>query len=107
MKKLSMIVVAILAILALAKMNEAPETPTYETYETVGMYADCGLVFTEDGNIWEYWQEGIANHSNVRVTMSDNGTPEDIEDDEVLEIVEDATIVGNWITGFCRTSEEP
>ena len=75
----------------------------YGTYEMVGRYNDCGLVFDEYGQVWEYWQDGVADHVNVRIKMSDNGTPDDIKDDKVLYVEEDSTLEGDaslyWLKG--------
>ena len=80
---------------------EADE-PESQEYTMVGKYASCGLVFTEDGNIWEYWQEGVRDDVGVIVRLSDNGTPEE-DDDEILEIIEDGELRGDeslyWLIG--------
>lgn len=85
------------------KTVEEPE-PEFDTYEMVGRYEDCGIIFDEYGDIWDYWQEGVSDGVNVRITMSDNGTPDYIEDDEVLNIVEDSTLEGDagmyWLKGY-------
>jgi hypothetical protein len=85
------------------KPVEAPRVAPKE-YTMAGRYHDCGLVFSEDGNIWEYWQEGVADDVNVQITLHDNWTPEDIEDDVILDGEEDTSLQGDaglyWLYGY-------
>lgn len=82
---------------------EAPVIPPQE-YTMVGKYADCGLVFDQYGDIWEYWQADVPDNVNVRITMSDNGTKDIIEDDIVLNIEPDYSLKGDaslyWLTYY-------
>ena len=47
-------------------------------YTTEGYFADNTLI-TPDGNEWSY-------DTNVRITFNDNGTPNDIEDDIIVDV---------------------
>lgn len=47
-------------------------------YTTTGYFAD-NTVVTSDGNEWTY-------NTNVRITFNDNGTPNDIEDDIIVDV---------------------
>ena len=68
------------------------------TYFTQGRYyfnADLlGEVVTEDGNVWGYTQDIISDEPSyhnepVFVCFNDNGTPDDIYDDEIIGLVLD------------------
>lgn len=56
------------------------------TYTTYGTYSD-GTVITDDGNIWDYSAENVADETPIVVVFDDMGT-NNIYDDEILEIVE-------------------
>lgn len=64
------------------------------TYITAGRYYTCGEVITEDGNIWGYFQDIISekesyNNEPIFALFDDNGTPDNIYDDEILGVVLD------------------
>lgn len=66
----------------------------HTSYIASGRYYICGEVVTEDGNIWEYSQDIISERESydnepVFVVFDDNGTPEDIYDDEICGVVLD------------------
>lgn len=76
------------------------ETPEVEStsYIMAGRYyfnADLqGQVVTSDGNVWEYTQDIISkepayHNEPIFAVINDNGTPDIIEDDEVLGVVLD------------------
>ena len=87
------IIIAILAILCLTGCSKT-ETPEHTTYITQGRYYTCGEVVTEDGNVWEYSQSIISeresyDHEPVFALIDDNGTPNNICDDEMYGVVLD------------------
>lgn len=53
-----------------------------------GNYSTCGLIFTDDGEVWEYYDptESIPEDYRVVVCFDMNET-ETIQDDEVLKMV--------------------
>ena len=75
--------------------KDTTDTATPVSYTMYGRYEDCGLIFDQYGEVWEYHQSGVNDHTNVRVYMNDNGTPDANKDDVVLHIVEDSTIEGD------------
>ena len=108
MKKLLTIAISCITLCALVGCAETepasaptPEpSPSVEqtTYFTQGRYyfnADLlGQVVTEDGNVWEYTQDIISDEPSyhnepVFVCFIDNGTPNNIYDDEIIGLVLD------------------
>lgn len=66
----------------------------HTTYIVSGRYYTSGEVVTEDGNIWFYAQDVISeresyNNEPVFALFDDNGTPENIYDDEIYGVVLD------------------
>lgn len=79
--------------------GSAPE-PTAEPkaenkfYTASGRYYVNGIVITEDGNEWGYSQDVISEKESyddepVFVVFDDKGTPGDIYDDAILELILD------------------
>ena len=64
------------------------------TYVTAGRYYTDGTVVTEDGNVWGYFQDIISEKESyddepIYALFDDNGTPDNIYDDEILGVVLD------------------
>ena len=76
---------------------EPPATETevvYTRYVTTGRYYTSGQLITRDGNVWSYTQDIISemesyDHQPVYAVFEDNGTPNNIYDDEVCGLVRD------------------
>lgn len=66
----------------------------HTTYITSGRYYTSGEVITEDGNVWGYSQDIISERESydnepIFALFDDNGTPENIYDDEIYGVVLD------------------
>ena len=66
----------------------------HTTYITSGRYYISGEVITEDGNVWGYSQDVISERESydnepIFALFDDNGTPENIYDDEIYGVVLD------------------
>jgi len=66
----------------------------HTTYITSGRYYTSGEVITEDGNVWGYSQDVISERESydnepIFALFDDNGTPENIYDDEIYGVVLD------------------
>lgn len=66
----------------------------HTTYIVSGRYYTSGEVITEDGNVWGYSQDIISeresyNNEPIFALFDDNGTPENIYDDEIYGVVLD------------------
>lgn len=57
-----------------------------ELYTTCGRYYTDGTIVTADGNVWNYHTDAICANEAVEVVFDDNGTPDNIYDDVILEI---------------------
>ena len=87
----------IIAPLALCLLAGCATTETKQesaTYITQGRYYACGEVITQDGNAWGYSQDVISERESydkepVFVLFDDNGTPDNIYDDEIYGLVLD------------------
>ena len=71
------------------------EEPDHQEYTMFGKYAGHGVVFASDGNIWDYWQADIRDDMLVRITFDDNGTPDNIEDDIIINLEEESELRGD------------
>lgn len=71
------------------------EKPEHQEYTMFGKYASCGIVYGSDGNIWDYWQADIRDDMLVRITFDDNGTPDNIEDDIIINLEEESELRGD------------
>lgn len=63
-------------------------------YMVQGRYYACGELITNDGNVWAYSQDIISDMESydnqpVFAIFDDNGTPDNIYDDEVCGLVFD------------------
>lgn len=85
----------LIALLALTCLTGCSKTETEHTSRIVSArYYTCGEVITEDGNAWGYSQDIISEKESydnqpVFAVFDDNGTPDDIYDDEILGLVFD------------------
>ena len=66
----------------------------HTTYIVSGRYYTSGEVITEDGNVWGYSQGIISERESydnepIFALFDDNGTPENIYDDEIYGVVLD------------------
>lgn len=66
----------------------------HTTYIVSGRYYTSGEVITEDGNVWGYSQDVISERESydnepIFALFDDNGTPENIYDDEIYGVVLD------------------
>ena len=66
----------------------------HTTYSASGRYYTSGEVITEDGNVWGYSQDVISERESydnepIFALFDDNGTPENIYDDEIYGVVLD------------------
>ena len=69
-------------------------TVTHTSYIVSGRYYTSGEVITSDGNIWGYSQDIISEKESydnepVFAVFDDNGTPDNIYDDEIYGLVLD------------------
>jgi hypothetical protein len=58
----------------------------HNVYEKDGRYNDCGMIVTEDGHIWEYTNDTIADGAYVTVTFNARYTYFDITDDIIINV---------------------
>ena len=89
----------IASLLALCCLTGCASTATeteieHATYMAQGRYYTCGEVVTIDGNVWGYTQDIISemesyDNQPVFALFDDNGTPENIYDDEIYGLVLD------------------
>ena len=85
----------IIVLLALCCLTGCSKTETEHTiYIVAGRYYTYGEVITEDGNVWGYSQDIISemksyDHEPVFALFDDNGTPDNIYDDEIIGVVLD------------------
>lgn len=82
------------ALLLLSGCTQKPANVEHTTYITAGRYYTNGEVITNDGNIWEYDQDIISEQPSyddepIFALFDDNGTPDNIYDDEILGVVLD------------------
>lgn len=101
----SKLVITILALCCLTgcasvEREMEAQAPTMETeiiherYVTTGRYYTCGELITSDGNVWGYAQDIISeiesyDNQPVFAVFDDNGTPDNIYDDEICGLVRD------------------
>lgn len=74
--------------------TETEPVVTHTSYIVSGRYYTSGEVITSDGNIWGYSQDIISEKESydnepVFAVFDDNGTPDDIYDDEIYGLVLD------------------
>lgn len=85
----------LIALLVLSCLTGCTKTEVEHTSRIVSArYYTCGEVITEDGNVWSYSQDIISemesyDHQPVFALIDDNGTPENIYDDEIYGLVLD------------------
>lgn len=89
------LVCAAVGVLASAALLSACNEPTtavtetkHDTYHAYGIYYDGGVIVTDDGNEWEIEPENVKDGTPIVVAFDDAGTPNNIYDDEILEIAE-------------------
>ena len=86
--------IALLAIsLCLTGCQKQPE-PKHSSYILQGRYYTSGEIITNDGNVWGYTQDIISEETSydnepVFAVFDDNGTPDNIYDDEIYGVVLD------------------
>ena len=83
-----------LDIIAPAEVSATETTIVYTRYVAAGRYYTSGQLITNDGNVWSYTQDIISemksyDHQPVYAVIEDNGTPNNICDDEVCGLVRD------------------
>lgn len=87
----------IIALMALATLlagcQNQPELE-HSSYIVSGRYYTSGQVITQDGNIWGYSQDIISEKASydsepVFAIFDDNGTPDNIYDDDIYGLVLD------------------
>lgn len=87
-------VLVLLGIAILLAGCQAKPEPEHQSYMTSGRYYTSGEVITQDGNIWGYDQAIISEQPSydnepVFAVFDDNGTPDNIYDDEIYGLVLD------------------
>ena len=92
--KIKIAVILCIFSFAFAGCTKREIEPEHTTYITAGRYYTCGEVITDDGNVWAYSQDIISeresyDHQPVFALIDDNGTPDNIYDDEVYGLVLD------------------
>lgn len=60
----------------------------HNKYVVSGHYYD-GYVIRDDGHIWDYETTEVKPYSPVYVFFDDNGTPDEITDDFIFNIITD------------------
>lgn len=74
--------------------TETEPVVTHTSYIVSGRYYTSGEVITSDGNIWGYSQDTISERESydnepIFALFDDNGTPDNIYDDEIYGVVLD------------------
>lgn len=74
--------------------QETEPVVTHTSYIVSGRYYTSGKVVTSDGNIWDYSQDIINEKDSydnepVFAAFDDNGTPDNIYDDEIYGLALD------------------
>ena len=87
-------IIALLAISICLSGCQKQTEPVHESYMAQGRYYICGEVITNDGNVWGYAQDMISekpsyDNEPVFAIFDDNGTPDNIYDDEIYGLVLD------------------
>ena len=85
MKKLLISAMIALSLFCGAVASKPMPEPQVRTMP--GQYYACGEVVTEDGNAWGYTSEAIDHECLVYVVFNDAGTPDNIYDDEIIELI--------------------
>jgi hypothetical protein len=93
MKKLFLtIITASLLVTACHTPKPAP----HHCYATSGHYYLDGTIITADGNAWGFDTDAFCDDDTyVQVIFDDNGTPNNIYDDIILNVTELVTIQNN------------
>lgn len=93
---LSILATSMIALVGCSPKKQTISKPIVEktVYFQSGRYYLNGNIITNDGNIWGYTQDIISeapayDNEPVYVGLNDNGTPNIIEDDEVVGLVLD------------------
>lgn len=92
----ALFIMVILLSVAIYAESKAEDTTT-ETFVgppestkrlITGNYFDCGLIFTDDGEIWEYTDNSVADENRVVVCLDYKNVtdPEDEEQKRHIEI---------------------
>lgn len=77
-------------ILALALLLSGCGKRTYKvTAEVIGVDCHGTVIRTEDGSIRTLaaWLDGVTLGSTLYITVEDNGTPANQDDDTIIEII--------------------
>lgn len=89
-------IIALLSISLLLTGCQAPRQTKLEhsSYMVSGRYYTSGEVITNDGNVWGYAQDIISEEASydnepVFAIFDDNGTPDNIYDDEIYGVILD------------------
>ena len=87
-------IVALMAIATLLTGCQKQPEPEHSSYIVSGRYYTSGEVITQDGNVWGYYQDIISedpsyDNEPVFAIFDDNGTPDNIYDDEIYGVVLD------------------
>lgn len=93
MKKLLVLALASAMTLTVGCSTQKVEL-TSQTYTAYGRYYTDGTVITNDGNEWSYSTDIISNKTPydtmpIWIGFDDNGTPNNITDDNILGLVYD------------------
>ena len=95
----------LLILLASLCLTGCTATETPEIYVMPGVYYDDEVI-TEDGNIWGYTQDDISENENVYVLFCDNGTKDNIYDDEICYIAPQTEMGAEIIDSNKLSTEE-
>lgn len=87
-------IIALIGISLLLAGCQAKPAPEHQSYTAPGRYYTSGEVITQDGNIWGYTQDIISDKPSydnepVFAIFDDNGTPDNIYDDEIYGLIFD------------------
>lgn len=82
--------IAIITTALLASMTAcAPNPAPHHTYAVSGHYHLNGTIITSDGNLWDFQTSAFTTDAtHIQVIFDDNGTPDNIYDDVILNITE-------------------
>lgn len=85
---------ALLGLAILLTGCQAKPEQEHKSYMASGRYYTSGEVITNDGNVWGYTQDIISEEPSydnepVFAVFDDNGTPDNIYDDEIYGLVLD------------------
>ena len=88
MKKLIAALLALVVVISILAMVFTPETPMTIQYGVKNaLYNNGEIIIPLDQNVWWFEDSTILDNTVVTVIFDDNGTPNNIYDDIILDVV--------------------